>query len=1696
MGRRINRILSVFCIISVLISAVSITVFENPTRAESQGNTVVLNPVADSFVRSGQYSNNNYGSSTVLELRNQGFGDQIKKAYIQFDYSELNRPADRATLRLYACTVGQDRERTATIYANNTASWSENNITWNNDPLTVSESVYVANVTITNPTPNCPHSGVYRDHEHPEIEEQWYEIDVTDFINNNTGSKLVTFMVLIENITQTNHFNINSREAEEGKPELVIEYSDEPADPGDGDDPGTGHVAVLSEDFETTPVGQVPEGWTATTGTDKVEVVELENNKCLKAHETGNGKGNTASFVFEEPITASFYIDLRVMAEDIQNEAYFLRLSDGNDEKILELYFEGKKIVRRTKTWRTVMKDIDINQWYQVHVDVNMDTKTYSVYIDGEAVAADAELLKDADSVVKYTFATNSNHKGIFYIDDILIIKEAGEPQTPENEAPVAVNVNITGSVEIGGVLTGNYQYQDSESDVEGESIYQWYRGSSADGSDKVAVPGANTTTYTVTGADAGKYLFFEVTPVAITGTLQGIPHISLPVLIPAMPDRLTYTENFEDTEPGQIPDGWTVQEGVFAVEEDSSTGNKYLYTTESGGQNNMAFVSFASVTGNITMDISVLARQTNGTAWFTLRDSNGVKAVELAYNTSWFAYKDPNNTHIFLCNYNANQWYQFHVEIDLDSKTFSVSVGGVSKSNLPLMNPVDEISQFVFSTYRSHNGTFQIDDIVITGDEELPVNSAPVAHDVTIEGTPAPGEILTGSYIYEDAEGDAEDAERTVYQWYRSSEPDGSDKTAIEGANSITYTVTSADQGRYLIFEVIPAAQTGTATGSPATSEPLLIAGVTNQAPVATYVAITGTPETGQILTGDYVYFDNESDEEGTSTYQWYRGQQSDGSYREAIEGANSRTYTVTEQDVNKYLWFEVTPVAQTGYPAGIPVMSEGVYISPGPADAGTITGNAVTFDSSGIFTDELTNLESVFSYNKVQSNGNAVISTDLTDTGDFSYYSGESAGFKSLAIDVTYNKWPLNFTTEDELAVYEAEFDSINQKFTYKNKVNLVRKLRPDKMTDTGIVKATYITTGISEDAKYLVVKMPRPGYFAGTAAVSDFRIDRIVLESSDSDSVEPEGYIIDNAVDFSRLSGMTDTTNLRIVTTTDIWVIRTFGQNSYYNRMNASLETNMIYQAPEGMQFKSVYVEGYHYQSVPGANFEVRISNNGVNFWNITKSSDYLHYGPGSSGNNNIPDVLQITDLPDGAKYLLVKLPGGTPNFQITKVVLEYETATEEPITTSVTVKKAASKVTLDGIVELDQNGNPAGEWSGSQYIRIYGAIDDNGDKHSADIYLQYDYENLYIGAKIKDPTPMENTRTGSGIWNGDCLELFIGVEDLDFTQYPSDGMIPSDIQIVFSGGKTNGYQSYFHTNGVTTFPVMLFGIEPDEDGKGYTIEAAIPLDVLGFEKPWQNEGMELILNAVLNDGASPGRGQWGWTTEGEQVKKSRGLWGRAAFEAVPDPDEEIEVTVNVDNESQLVTVSGRTKNVHGKFVSMLVRDPDGDIFTFDQVESDEQGNFAFSFNMNRKDEQGNGVYNVLIGGQEIQVPVETSFDFTFTEVIPDFTISSVEFTDVNGANITSLAASGFLKGRITITNNRQETAQAAMIVALYNKNNTLQRLSLVGRQMNAGETIEMEAGFDLPEDVEGSYVKVFVWDSLEEMNPLSDEVRFPN
>ena len=184
-----------------------------------------------------------------------------------------------------------------------------------------------------------------------------------------------------------------------------------------------------------------------------------------------------------------------------------------------------------------------------------------------------------------------------------------------EDTAPTDSNLSISGLDDISGeaiageTLTANYTL-DAEESVQ----FQWYRADDANGTNKLAIPGATSNTYEPTSEDIRKYISVEATPIDSTGTAQGpvvssdfaqvtfSMHLELdlstgPRVIRAIlgeGNQLAYMVKTEETElegsslPTEAITDYNVGEVIPGVD---STTNKYLYLFEYDSNNNIVNV-------------------------------------------------------------------------------------------------------------------------------------------------------------------------------------------------------------------------------------------------------------------------------------------------------------------------------------------------------------------------------------------------------------------------------------------------------------------------------------------------------------------------------------------------------------------------------------------------------------------------------------------------------------------------------------------------------------------------------------------------------------------------------------------------------------------------------------------------------------------------------------------------------------------------------------------------------------------------------------------------------------------------------------------------------------------------------------------------------------------------------------------------
>lgn len=150
------------------------------------------------------------------------------------------------------------------------------------------------------------------------------------------------------------------------------------------------------------------------------------------------------------------------------------------------------------------------------------DTQNFNSHV-GSVNAADSSFAGSIAGISLYDHTLSSTEADTFFGD-------AGFGVA--NSAPTATNVFISGATHVGKTVTGNYTFNDADSDLEGASTFRWLRND-------VAISGATNKTYKLVAGDIGTdILKFEVTPVAATGTSPGATVQSAAVTVTQPPEN------------------------------------------------------------------------------------------------------------------------------------------------------------------------------------------------------------------------------------------------------------------------------------------------------------------------------------------------------------------------------------------------------------------------------------------------------------------------------------------------------------------------------------------------------------------------------------------------------------------------------------------------------------------------------------------------------------------------------------------------------------------------------------------------------------------------------------------------------------------------------------------------------------------------------------------------------------------------------------------------------------------------------------------------------------------------------------------------------------------------------------------------------------------------------------------------------
>jgi len=144
------------------------------------------------------------------------------------------------------------------------------------------------------------------------------------------------------------------------------------------------------------------------------------------------------------------------------------------------------------------------------------------------------------------------------------------------------------------------------------------------------------------------------------------------------------------------------------------------------------------------------------------------------------------------------------------DDTTKGASVSGAFTAVMTHLIPATTYNVRAYATGSS--GT-AYGNLVSFTTAAIATNRAPEARNITITGNKKAGETLTAHYTYFDTENDLENG--TDFQWYIANDTTGGTVTPITNATGASYTLSIADQNKFLLVGIIPKAAAGSSPGT-----------------------------------------------------------------------------------------------------------------------------------------------------------------------------------------------------------------------------------------------------------------------------------------------------------------------------------------------------------------------------------------------------------------------------------------------------------------------------------------------------------------------------------------------------------------------------------------------------------------------------------------------------------------------------------------------------------------------------------------------------------------------------------------------------------------------------------------------------------------------------------------------------------------
>jgi hypothetical protein len=160
---------------------------------------------ADAYVRGGTSAGTNFGSATIIDVKESSSADNKRTGYLKFDLTGITSVSS-ATIRLYGYLADASTPTAVSLYDVANTTWSQSTINFNNAPASNGSAVATKTITGFSST-----AGAY------------YDFDVTSYIQAAIAANKTTVSLAIKAAAGSNvRVSFNTSEAAANTPDSVV----------------------------------------------------------------------------------------------------------------------------------------------------------------------------------------------------------------------------------------------------------------------------------------------------------------------------------------------------------------------------------------------------------------------------------------------------------------------------------------------------------------------------------------------------------------------------------------------------------------------------------------------------------------------------------------------------------------------------------------------------------------------------------------------------------------------------------------------------------------------------------------------------------------------------------------------------------------------------------------------------------------------------------------------------------------------------------------------------------------------------------------------------------------------------------------------------------------------------------------------------------------------------------------------------------------------------------------------------------------------------------------------------------------------------------------------------------------------------------------------------------------------------------